>query len=146
MTESILNHKKLLLVDDESAFLDVFEELLLDACPDIMIDKATDYYRATEFLNQNYYDLVVLDIVGVRGFDLLETAVAKNFRVAVFTGYTNPLAIFKSHNIGAAAFLPKEKLPEVIPLLEYAMRHDNEAGWDGLVHKMNEYYIKKFGI
>ena len=66
MTESILNHKKLLLVDDESDFLDVFEEVLLNACPDIMIDKATGYYRTTELLKEEYHDLVVLDIVGVR--------------------------------------------------------------------------------
>lgn len=146
MTESILNKKRLLLVDDASEFLKVFEELLLDSCPDIMIDKATEYDHAAEFLRANAYDLVVLDITGIRGFDLLEMAVNKNFKVAMFTGYTNPLTISKSHSMGAAAFLPKEKLPEIVPLLEHTLSHDNESGWCGLLHKLNDYYDKKFGL
>ena len=41
------------------------------------IDKAVTYEQAHDLLNKNDYDVVVLDIMGVRGFDLLEEAVSR---------------------------------------------------------------------
>ena len=77
MTESILNHKKLLIVDDEPDVLAVVEQEILQGCPDSKIDKASNYDNAAEFLKSKDYDLVILDIMGVRGFDLLEIGVIR---------------------------------------------------------------------
>jgi len=47
MTESILHHKKLLIVDDEPDVLAVVEEEILESSPDCRIDKASNYEDAS---------------------------------------------------------------------------------------------------
>ena len=70
-------------------------------------------------LKANDYDLVVLDIMGVRGFDLLEIAVTRKFKVAMLTAHAlSPEDLKKSHDMGARAYLPKDKLGEVVPFLK----------------------------
>ncbi len=81
MAESLLNGKKILVVDDEPDVLEVLEEEILQDCPDCSIDKATNYEEAVQLLKSNHYDVVILDIMGVRGFDLLDIAVARNLKV-----------------------------------------------------------------
>ena len=145
MKESILNNKKLLIVDDEPDILDILEEEILDSCPDTKIDKATNYETASELLKSKDYDLVILDIMGVRGFDLLEIAVAKKRKVAMLTAHAlNPDALKKSHDLGAMAYLPKEKLGEIVPFLEDALQYEYKSAWARLIEKLGEYYTKKF--
>jgi DNA-binding NtrC family response regulator len=145
MKESILNNKKLLIVDDEPDILTILEEQILDACQGTTIDKATNYENAAELLKSKEYDLVVLDIMGVRGFDLLEIAVAQKRKVAMLTAHAlNPDALKKSHDLGAMAYLPKEKLGEIVPFLEDALQYEYKSGWTRLMEKLGEYYSKKF--
>jgi DNA-binding response OmpR family regulator len=145
MKESILNHKKLLIVDDEPDILDILEEEILDSCPDAKIDKATNYENAAELLKSKDYDLVVLDIMGVRGFDLLEIAVAQKRKVAMLTAHALNLdALKKSHDSGAMAYLPKDKLGEIVPFLEDVLQYEYKSGWDRLIEKLGGYYTKKF--
>ena len=75
MAESILNGKSILAVDDEADVLTVLEEEFRGACPSSRFDKASTYEEAVERMILLTYDVVVLDIMGVRGFDLLELAV-----------------------------------------------------------------------
>lgn len=145
MKESILNHKKLLIVDDEPDILDILGEEILDSCPDVKIDKATNYETAAELLKSKDYDLVVLDIMGVRGFDLLEIAVAQKRKVAMLTAHALSLdALKKSHDFGAMAYLPKDKLGEIVPFLEDVLQYEYKSGWDRLIEKLGGYYTKKF--
>jgi DNA-binding response OmpR family regulator len=69
-TKKLLKGKKVLIVDDEPDVLDLLTELL-SAC---MIDRAPTFETAKEFLETEYYDIVVLDIMGVNGFELLQIA------------------------------------------------------------------------
>jgi DNA-binding response OmpR family regulator len=146
MTESILNHKKLLIVDDEPDILVTLEEEILQSSPDSKIDKASNYEDAAALLKANDYDLVVLDIMGVRGFDLLEIAVARKFKVAMLTAHAlNPEALKKSHDMGAIAYLPKEKLGEVVPLLEEMLLNDYKTEWAQLMGKLDDYFKAQWG-
>jgi DNA-binding response OmpR family regulator len=107
MTQSILSGKTILAVDDEPDVLTVLEEEILHACPDCKIDKATTYEKGADLLASNTYDIAILDIMGVRGFDLLEIAVKRGFRVAMLTAHAlTPEALKKSHDLGARAYLP----------------------------------------
>ena len=146
MTESILNHKKLLIVDDEPDILATLEEEILQSSPDSKIDKARNYEDAAALLKANDYDLVVLDIMGVRGFDLLEIAVTRKFKVAMLTAHAlNPEALKKSHDMGAIAYLPKEKLGEVVPLLEEMLLNDYKTEWAQLMGKLDDYFKAQWG-
>ena len=145
MKESILNHKKLLIVDDEPDILTTLEAEVLDSCPDSKIDKATNYENAAELLKSKDYDLVILDIMGVRGFDLLEIAVARKCKVAVLTAHAlSPEALKKSHDMGAMAYLPKDTLGELVPFLEDVLQNDYKSGWNRLLEKLEDDFNKRF--
>ena len=118
MAESILNGKTILAVDDEPDVLSVLEEEILGAAPKCKFEKATTYEEAAKRLEFQTYDVVILDIMGVRGFDLLDLAVRKNFRVSMLTAHAlTPEALKRSFEMKARAYLPKEKLGEVVPFL-----------------------------
>jgi DNA-binding NtrC family response regulator len=145
MVSSILDGKRLLLVDDEPDILTIVEEEILDACPNCRIDKAMNYEDASGLLKTKDYDLVVLDIMGVRGFDLLEIAIARKFRVAMLTAHAlNPEALKKSHDMGAMAYLPKDKLGQIVPFLEDVFQYDYKTGWKRLLDKLESYFNARF--
>jgi DNA-binding NtrC family response regulator len=145
MSKSILDGKKILAVDDEADVLTVLEEEIMDACPKCKFDKANSYETAIKKLKEDIYDIVVLDIMGVRGFDLLEAAVKKNFKVAMLTAHAlSPEALKRSHEMGARAYLPKEKLGEVVPFLEDVLKYEFETGWKRLFEKLHTFFTEKF--
>jgi len=143
--ESILNGKRILAVDDEPDVLIVLEEEILEACPDCKFDKATIYHEAAEMLTSQNYDIVILDIMGVRGFDLLELAVSRDFRVAVLTANAlNPEALKRSFEMKARAYLPKEKMGEIVPFLEDVLMYEYLPGWKRHYEKLKRFFDKKF--
>jgi DNA-binding response OmpR family regulator len=145
MAESILNGKRILAVDDEPDVLAVLEEEVKDACPNCTIEKATTYEKADELLRANEYDVVILDIMGVRGFDLLETAVKRNFKVAMLTAHAlSPESLKKSHDLGARAYLPKDKLGEIVPFIEDVLKYEHKTGWKRLLDKLENYFDDQF--
>ncbi|MGA3174735.1 MAG: response regulator [Syntrophorhabdales bacterium] len=142
---SVLDEKKILAVDDEPDVLAVLEEEISQACKGCSIDKATRYEEAAELLRTKEYDVVVLDIMGVRGFDLLEIAVKRNFKVAMLTAHAlTPEALKKSHDLGANAYLPKNKLGEIVPFLEDVIKYERRAGWKRLLEKLEQYFDTEF--
>lgn len=145
MTESILDGKRILAVDDEPDILVVLEEFILEACPNCKIDKAASYEGAVKFLESNPYDVVVLDIMGVRGFDLLEMAVKRNLKVAMFTAHAlSPEALKRSYEMGARAYLPKDKVKEIVPFLEDILKYDYQTGWKRLLEKLHGFFNETF--
>lgn len=146
MAESILENKKIFLVDDEGDVLSVLEEEIKRACPTCTIEKTTDYGEAVRLINSKFYDLVILDIMGVRGFDLLELAVMRKLKVVMFTAHAlSPEALKRSHELGALGYIPKDKLGEIVPFLEDALRYDRVSGWKRLLERLENYYDAKFG-
>ena len=110
-----LKGKIVLAVDDEQDTIDTIEEVL-DMC---IVDKAYDYNEASQFLLSYTYDFVVLDIMGVNGFELLKIATARGFPTVILTANSvTPDAQKKSIQLGAISFLPKEKMHELVGLLE----------------------------
>jgi CheY-like chemotaxis protein/two-component sensor histidine kinase len=146
MTESILNGKRILAVDDEADVLDVLTEEILAACPDCQVDKASNFETAREMINAWKYDIVILDIMGVRGFDLLDLATKNKLPVAMLTAHAlSPEALKQSIERGARAYLPKEKLGEVVPFLEDMLEYEAPAGWSRLFGKLGDFFDDRFG-
>jgi CheY-like chemotaxis protein len=147
MTGSILNGKRILAVDDEPDVLTVLEDEILSSCPECKIDKATSYETALNLLKSQNYDLVILDIMGVRGFDLLDFAVKLDLRASILTAHAlNPEALKQSLMMGARAYLPKEKLGEIVPFLEdIFLETDNLSGWATLMKKLEGYLNSRWG-
>jgi CheY-like chemotaxis protein len=146
MKENLLTSQRLLAVDDEPDVLTVIEEEIKEYCPKCTLDKATSYEEAVEMMISWTYDLVVLDIMGVRGFDLLDLAVKRNFPVAMLTAHAlSPEALKKSIEMGARSYLPKEKLGQLVPFLEDVLRYETMPGWKRLFENLGEFFNKRFG-
>ena len=106
----ILEGKKLLIVDDEPDVVESIKELL-DMCE---IDTAADFETGGKLLNQNKYDIAVLDIMGVNGYELLEIANNKGVPALMLTAHAlSPDNFAKSISGGAKAYIPKEKMSEI---------------------------------
>jgi len=145
MKRSMLDEKRILAVDDEPDVLKILEEEISASCPDCSVDKTTSYSTAVEMLESTNYDVVVLDIMGVRGFDLLDLAVKKKTRVAMLTAHAlSPEALKKSVELGAWAYLPKEKVGEIVSFLEDVLTYDYVPGWKHLYEKLRGYFDSEF--
>jgi DNA-binding NtrC family response regulator len=146
MKKSTLEGKKFLAVDDEKDVLDVLEEQIMGVCEEYTIEKATTYEKAAHLIESNDFDLVILDIMGVRGFDLLDIAVKKKLRVVMLTAHAlNPEALKLSHDMGARSYVPKGKLGEIVQFLEDALTYEFEPGWKTLYRKLRSFYDDVFG-
>lgn len=145
MDKSVLDGKHILTVDDEPDILATLRQEITDACSQCTIDEAMTYDKALKCIQSNDYDIVILDIMGVQGFDLLEIAVKKHFKVVMLTAHAlNSEALKRSHEIGARAYLPKDKLGEVVPFLEDVLTYEFEAGWKRLLEKLSAFFNKVF--
>jgi CheY-like chemotaxis protein len=146
MAGSILNGKRILAVDDEPDVLDVLEEEILEAAPECMFEKVTTYHKATQRLTSQIYDIVILDIMGIRGFDLLDLSSKRNLTVAMLTAHAlNPESLKRSIEKKARAYLPKDKLGEIVPFLECVLEEEYLPGWGRLMKKLEEYFNSRWG-
>ena len=109
-TKKFLKGKRVLIVDDEPDILDFLTELLM-MCK---VDRAATFEEAGAFLNNYPYNAVVLDIMGVRGYDLLEIAKKKEISALMLTAHALTKGdLKKSFEEGAAYFVPKEEIGKV---------------------------------
>jgi DNA-binding NtrC family response regulator len=106
----IFKGKKILAVDDEIDILDTLEEILTD----YDVERATSFESAKELLENKIYDAAILDIMGVRGFDLLEIAMEKSIPALMLTAHgLNPDNLVGSIKLGAKSYIPKDKMYEI---------------------------------
>lgn len=109
-TRKILRGKKVLIVDDEQDILDLLTELLSDC----MVDCASSYEEAKQLLETEHYDIVVLDIMGVKGFELLEVANKREIPALMLTAHAlSEETLKKSAREGAAYYVPKDEIGKI---------------------------------
>jgi DNA-binding NtrC family response regulator len=109
-TDDILKGKKILIVDDEPDILEILK-LFLEQCD---IETASAFEEAKELLENNTYDVAILDIMGVRGFELLAIANATKTPALMLTAHgLNPDNLVKAIQDGAKSYIPKEKMNEI---------------------------------
>ena len=141
-SDSPLKDKVILVVDDEPDVLETVEEEL-DMC---LIHKATDYDTALQYLLSYTYDIVILDIMGVNGFELLKTAVSRGFPTVMLTAHAlSPESLKKSIKLGAVSFLPKERISELTSFIEDVVLGEGRPAWKKLFDKLGGYFDKRFG-
>jgi CheY-like chemotaxis protein len=148
MAQSVLNHKRILAVDDEPDVLEVLKEEIMSAAPKCLFETATTFEQATELLSSWPYDLLILDIMGVRGFDLLQNAVVRPYPVptVMLTAHAfSPDALKKSIELGARAYLPKERLGAIVPFLEDVLTYEYGPVWKRLLKDVEGVFSKEWG-
>ncbi len=89
--------------------------------------------------------MVILDIMGVRGFDLLDRAVKRNFKVVILTAHALiPEALKQCFERKARAYLPKEKLGGIVPFLEDVFQYEYRPGWKRLLERLKDSFDARF--
>ncbi|MEW6351805.1 MAG: response regulator [Thermodesulfobacteriota bacterium] len=142
---NVLQNKLILAVDDEEDILRIIAEELRDAA-DVSLHTATTYEKGLEYLVSYTYDLVILDIMGVRGFDLLGLAVNAGFPAIMLTAHAlSPDALKRSIELGARAYLPKEKLTSLVPFLEDVLRLNYQSVWKKVFDQLAVIFNERFG-
>ncbi|MFC1840984.1 response regulator [Thermodesulfobacteriota bacterium] len=141
LDDSMLNDLAILVVDDEPDILETVEDELY-MC---ILHKAESYETALEYLLSYTYDIVILDIMGVNGFELLKTSVARGFPTVMLTAHSlTPDTLKKSIQLGAVFFLPKETLPELRYFLEELVKNKFIPSWMSFFEKLGVYFNKYF--
>ena len=140
--ESALQDKVVLVVDDEPDVLETVEEEL-DMC---IVHKAGDYDTAFQYLVSYTYDIVILDIMGVNGFELLKTSVSRGFPTVMLTAHAlSPESLKTSIKLGAVSFLPKERVYMIRTFLEDVVLEEGKPVWKKLFDRLGDYFNKRFG-
>jgi len=138
----LLEGKVILVVDDEADVLETVEEIL-HGC---RVYKARDYDTALQYLLGYTFDIVILDIMGVNGFELLKASVKRGFPTVMLTAYAlSPEALEKSIRLGAVSFLPKEKMSGLPEYLSDVVLGGGKPVWRKLFDRLGAFFDKRFG-
>jgi DNA-binding response OmpR family regulator len=140
----ILKDKWVLIVDDEEDVLNVLTQIL-DMCK---VDRASTFKEAKELLEKNPYDIAVLDIMGVRGYDLLRIADGRNIPAVMLTAHALTKAdVIRSIREGASFFAPKDRIADVASFLANVLeaRQMNANTWARWFESLGDFYDKRFG-
>ena len=108
-----------LVINNEQDIIDSLEEEL-NMC---MLHKASEYNTALAYLENRFFDIVILDIDRVNGPQLLEKSLSRGFITVILLRHTiDKDALKKYRDLGALLFIKKEKLSEIRTVLEDALR------------------------
>ncbi|MBR9982333.1 MAG: response regulator [Desulfatitalea sp.] len=141
-TSHILKDKVVLVVDDEPDVLDTVSDVL-EVC---LVTKARDFETGRQYLMSYTYDIVVLDIMGVDGFELLKLSVRRGFPSVMLTAHAlTPEALETSIRLGAVSFLPKERMGELDVFLADVVLGGNKPAWGKLFSKLGHLFNRRFG-
>jgi len=142
--KDLLEGKRILLVDDEPDVLETLEELL----PMCNVVKATSYEEAERLLDTQFFDIAVLDIMGVKGYELLEKAKKKKVIAVMLTAHALSVEdTKKSYEQGAASYIPKDEMARIQTYLTDILeaKEKGEHFWWRWLDRLGNYYEKKFG-
>ncbi len=141
---SLLEGKRILIVDDEPDVGEALEELL-NMCS---VEIATTFEEAAGLLDTRHFDMAILDIMGVDGYKLLEKATRKNVIAVMLTAHAFDVEnTIKSYKKGAASYIPKDKMADIRIYLNDILeaKEKGEHFWWRWVDRLGSFYDKKFG-
>jgi len=145
MNESLLDGKRILIVDDEPDVLSTLEDLLTGC--DLV--KADNYLDAKNLLTTQYFDMAILDIMGVDGYGLLKIANQRKVIAVMLTAHAlSPEDTARSFKDGAASFVPKEEIENIVTYLNDVLEAQKEGKnllWRWM-ERFNDFYNRKFGL
>ena len=142
--EKIIRGKRILIVDDEQDILDFLTELL-EICK---VDRASSFEEGKALLESNYYHAAVLDIMGVRGYDILALARKKSIPALMLTAHAlSQDNMKKSFEKGAAYYVPKDEIGKVdIYLADILEAMDKKKNvWAKWYERLSGFCDRRFG-
>ncbi len=144
-SEDLLRDRKVLVVDDEPDILETIEELL-DTCT---LDMASSFDEAKKLIDHNSYDMAILDIMGVSGYDILALARNRDMPALMLTAHAlTPENLKESIAKGADAYIPKDELANLSDHVADVIRNrilgkDGHGTW---FSKLKPFFDTSFGL
>ena len=139
-----LPNKRIIIVDDEPDVLESLKELL----PMCDVVEATNFEDAKKLLETEYFDMAILDIMGVDGYQLLEIATERRVIPVMLTAHALSVEdTKKSFKGGAASYVPKEEMANIATFLNDILdaKEQGKNFWWRWMDRFASYYDKKFG-
>jgi DNA-binding response OmpR family regulator len=143
-SHKILKGKRVLVVDDEEDILQLVTELL-DMCK---IDTAATFEEAKELLEKNAYHIAVLDIMGVKGYDLLEIANERGIPALMLTAHAlTKEDLKKSAEKGASFYAPKDEINNLDVFIADVLeaKEKNKNIWARWYERLSGFCDRRFG-
>jgi nucleotide-binding universal stress UspA family protein/CheY-like chemotaxis protein len=142
--QDLLKDRRILVVDDEPDILETIEELM-DMC---ILDTAESFEIARKKIDENVYDLAILDIMGVSGYDILALAKEKDLPALMLTAHAlTPENLKESIRKGADAYIPKDELANLSTHVADVIRTriQGNQGYGAWFTKLKPFFDKSFG-
>jgi len=143
-TQKILKGKWILVVDDEEDILQMIYEFL-ETCK---IDTASTYQEGKALLEKNQYHAAILDIMGVRGYDLLDIATRRNIPALMLTAHAlTKEDLKKSVEKGAAFYAPKDEIGNIALYVADVLeaRAKKQSPWVKWYERLSGFCDRRFG-
>jgi len=144
MGDDFVAGKRILIVDDEQDVLETLEQLLT-MCE---VVQAATFEKAKELLETQYFDIAILDIMGVDGYRLLSIANERNVLGVMLTAHAlSADNVMKSYKEGAAAYLPKAEISKIVVFLNDVLQAQQEGKhlWSRWYGRLGSFFDRKFG-
>ena len=142
--KELLEGKKILIVDDEPDVLETLEDLL-SFCE---VAKASNFEDAKKLLETQEFDMAILDIMGVKGYDLLAIAIEKKVIPVMLTAHAlSPENTIKSFKEGAASYIPKDEMSRIAIFLTDILeaKEKGESPWWRWSERLGSFFKRVFG-
>lgn len=140
----LLDGKKILIVDDEPDILEILRGLL----PMCQVVAASTFDEAKEYLENQPFDMAILDIMGVKGYHLLEIATRRKVTAVMLTAHAlSPEHIARSRKEGAASYVPKDEMANITVFLNDILEAQQKGKnpWWRWLDRLGSYFDKEFG-
>ena len=109
---------------------------------------AGGFEEAKAFLETQSFDMAILDIMGVEGYKLLEIANKKKVTAVMLTAHAlSPDNIVKSYKEGAASYIPKEEMANILSFLNDILdaQRRGKNVWGRWLDRLGASLAKRFG-
>ncbi|MFH1479740.1 MAG: response regulator [Pseudomonadota bacterium] len=141
--KKIIEGKRVLIVDDEVDVLDS----LIDLLSSCKIDTATSFEDGKRMLESNDYDVAILDIMGVKGFELLKIANSRSIPALMLTAHAlSEENLKKSAETGACYYAPKDEMSKIELFVADVIeaKEKNKNPWVKWFERLGSFYDNKF--
>ena len=130
-------------MDDEQDVLDTLVELL-DIC---RIDTARSFEEGKRLMEENNYDVAILDIMGVNGFKLLEIANQRGIPTLMLTAHALSEENLKRSAVeGASYYAPKDEINHIDLFVADIVeaREKKKNVWLKWLERLSGFYDSRF--
>jgi DNA-binding response OmpR family regulator len=143
-SKQLLEGKRVLIVDDEPDVLETLEALLF-MCE---VARAHSFDEGKKLLETQHFDIAILDIMGVNGYELLKISDQRNVIAIMLTAHAlSPDDLTRSFNEGAAHYVPKDKMAEIATYLTDILeaKEKGKSLWWRWQERFASYFDRKYG-